>query len=90
MTESTHDQLPVVCTFGILAALVFVECTPGLISFSSSLDCLIILLSECSIDDYAKDGGQGRSDFCAVFTMSLCALELKRMLISLLFQIIRL
>ena len=27
------------------------------------------------IDDYAKD--QGRSDICVVFTMSLCALELK-------------
>ena len=33
---------------------------------------------------------QGRSDFRVVFTMSLCLLELKRLLISLLFQIIRL
>ena len=37
-----------------------------------------------------KMADQGRSDFCVVFTMSLCALELKRTLISLLFQIIRL
>ena len=28
-------------------------------------------------------------DFCAVFTMSLCAIEIKQMLISLLFQIAR-
>ena len=42
------------------------------------------------IDNYAKDGGPGESDFCVAFTMSLCALELKRTLISLLFQIIRL
>ena len=33
---------------------------------------------------------QGRSDFCVVFTMSHCALELKRMLISLPFEVIRL
>ena len=37
------------------------------------------------IGDYAKDGGPGRSDFCVVFTMSLCALELKQTLRSLLF-----
>ena len=42
-----------------------------------------------SIDDYAKDGGPGRSDFCVVFTMSLCKLELIQMLIILLFQVIR-
>ena len=30
-----------------------------------------------SIDDYAKMADQGRSDFCVVLTMSLCALELK-------------
>ena len=29
------------------------------------------------IDNYAKDGGPGRSDFCVVFTMNLYALELK-------------
>ena len=32
------------------------------------------------MDDYAKDGGPGRSDFYVVFTMSLCALELKQLL----------
>ena len=42
------------------------------------------------IDDYAKDGGPGVSDFYVVFTMSLCALGLKQLLISLIFQIIRL
>ena len=42
------------------------------------------------IDDYAKDGGPGEVQLCAVFTMSICALELKQMLISLLFQVIRL
>ena len=36
------------------------------------------------------DGGSVRSVFCAVFTMSLCALELKQTLISLLFQVIHL
>ena len=30
---------------------------------------------------------QGRSDFCVVFSKSLCALQLKQTLISLLFQI---
>ena len=29
------------------------------------------------IDNHTKDGGAGRSDFCVVFTMNLCALELK-------------
>ena len=33
-----------------------------------------------------KMADQGRSDFCVVFTMSLCALELRS--VSLLFQII--
>ena len=37
-----------------------------------------------------KMADQGRSDFCVVFTMNLCALELKQLFISLLFQIIRL
>ena len=46
--------------------------------------------SQSPIDDYAKDGDQGRSEFCVVFTMSLCAFELKQTLISLLFQAIRL
>ena len=43
-----------------------------------------------TIDDYAENGGPVRSDFYVVFTMSLCALGLKQLLISLLFQIIRL
>ena len=33
---------------------------------------------------------QGRSDVCVVFTMSLCALEFKQTIMSLLFQVIRL
>ena len=33
---------------------------------------------------------QGRSDFCVVFTMNLCALELEQTLISLPFEVIRL
>ena len=37
-----------------------------------------------------KMADQGRSDVCVVFTMTLCALELKRTVISLLFQVIRL
>ena len=42
------------------------------------------------IHDYARDSGPGEgSDFCVVFTMSLCILELKRTLISLLLQTIR-
>ena len=41
-------------------------------------------------DYYAKMADQGRSDFYVAFTMSLCALGLKQLLISLLFQIIRL
>ena len=41
------------------------------------------------IDDYAKDVDQGRSDFCVLFTMNLCTLELKQTLIGLLFQVIR-
>ena len=35
-------------------------------------------------DDYAKEE---RFNFCVVFTISLCILELKQMLLSLLFQI---
>ena len=35
------------------------------------------------MDDYAKNGGPGRSDFYVVFTMSLCALGLKQLLMSL-------
>ena len=38
-----------------------------------------------TIDDYAKDGGSERSDFYVVLTMSLCVLESKQTLISLLF-----
>ena len=38
---------------------------------------------------YAKMADQGRSDFYAVFTMSLSALGLRQLLISLLFQIIQ-
>ena len=41
-----------------------------------------------TIDDYAKDGGPGKVCFYVVFTMSLCALELRQSLISLLFQVI--
>ena len=37
-----------------------------------------------------KMADQGRSDFCAVFTMSLSALELKQTLTSLPFEVIRL
>ena len=37
-----------------------------------------------------KMADQGKSNFRAVFTTSLCAFELKQMLISLLFQVIRL
>ena len=40
-----------------------------------------------TLDDYAKNGGPGKE--CS-FYQSLCALELKQLLISLLFQIIRL
>ena len=46
------------------------------------------MLQLSKVDDYAEDGDQGRSDFCVVFTISLCALELKQTLISLVFQII--
>ena len=49
-----------------------------------------MLVSDGVIDDYAKNGGPGGSDFCVVFTMILCALRLKQLLISLLFQIMRL
>ena len=37
-----------------------------------------------------KIADQGMSDFCVVFTMNLCALELKQKLISLPFEVIRL
>ena len=44
-----------------------------------------------SIDDYAtKDGGPGEVRLFAVFTMSLCTLELKQTLISLPFQVLQL
>ena len=36
-----------------------------------------------------KMANQGRSDVCVVFAMTLCALELKQTVISLLFQAIR-
>ena len=36
-------------------------------------------------DDHTKDGRPGRSDFCIVFTMSLSVLELKQLLLSLIF-----
>ena len=45
---------------------------------------------QCTIDDYSKDGGPGGSDGCVVFTITLCALELKQTVISLLFQVVRL
>ena len=35
-----------------------------------------------------KMADQGRSDVCVVFTVSLCALELKQTVINLLFQVI--
>ena len=34
------------------------------------------MFPEFPSDNYAKDGGQGRSDFCVDFT-SLCVLKLK-------------
>ena len=40
-----------------------------------------------TLDLYAKDGGPGRYDLCVVFTMTLCALDFKQALISLLFQV---
>ena len=40
------------------------------------------------IDDHAKDGRPGKSDFCVAFTMCLCILESKQTLISSLFQVI--
>ena len=40
------------------------------------------------MDDYAEDSGPARYDFCVVFTMSLCALELEQTLISLPFETI--
>ena len=49
-----------------------------------------VFMNAASIDDYAKMADQGRSDVCVVFTMSLCALELKQTVISLLFQVKRL
>ena len=30
-----------------------------------------------TVDDYVEEGGPGRSDFHVVFSMSLCALQLK-------------
>ena len=38
------------------------------------------------IDDHARLADKWRSNFCVVFTMSLCVLELKEVLISLLFD----
>ena len=37
-------------------------------------NCSRLLAPILEIDDYAKDGGPGRSDFYVIFTMSLCAL----------------
>ena len=42
------------------------------------------------IDDHAKDGGTGKSDYCVVFTMTLGAIELKQTLIRSVFQVIQL
>ena len=47
--------------------------------------CIMVDMTRNTIDDYDKDGDQGRSDFYEVFTMRLCALGLKQLLISLLF-----
>ena len=40
-------------------------------------------------DDYIRDGGPGEVRFCVALVMSLCQLELKQILISLLFQVIK-
>ena len=49
-----------------------------------------VILSKFFItDDYAKDGGLGEVRLLCSFYMSLCALESKQTLISLIFQIIR-
>ena len=41
-----------------------------------------------TIDDHAKDGGPRKVRLLCSFTMSLCALELKQTLLSLLFPVI--
>ena len=49
--ETTHNQLHLVCVFGIPAVLVYVEpWTGGLISFPTSPDSKITLFSEYSIN----------------------------------------
>ena len=49
-----------------------------------------LVLEPCEIDNYAEDGGPGKSDFYVVFTMSLCAFAIKQTLIALLFEVARL
>ena len=34
---------------------------------------MVVIRKSFGIDDYAKDGGQGRSDLDVVFTMVFCA-----------------
>ena len=63
---------------------------PNLIIDLSDISFICTKFGAYTIDDYAKDGGPEKSDFYVVFTMSLCALGLKQLLISVLFQIIRL
>ena len=55
-----------------------------MLQFACTTNGLIIR----SIDNYVKDDIPRGSDSVVVFTMSLCTLESKQMLISLLFQLI--
>ena len=42
--------------------------------FSTCTGEVLLLHKLATIDNYAKDGGPGRSNFCVVFTTSLCTL----------------
>ena len=59
----------------------------ALFTFSRRLE--IIPCTNVNVNEQ-QTADQSRSDFHEVFTMSLCTLGLKELLISLLFQIIRL
>ena len=78
-TEKTHNQLGMVCAFGILAALVFIEHLTGTLQVRSRFQTVIILFSECSIgnsDDPQKTADQRWSEPYVATTMILCCRNL--------------
>ena len=59
-----------------------------MVGFEKALGAVKVIKDQIQYMITLKMADQGRSDFCVVFAMSRCALELKQTVISLLFQII--